>query len=235
MKKLIFFSLIIFGAMSLLPQAKIQFKQTTINFGEVENGRIVKVKFEFENAGDKLLIIKNISTSCGCTVAKFDKKEYVPGEKGSIPIQFFTSGRTGKVMQTITVSSNDKDNIYSRLTLTGRVIIKNFASIEINPKKINFKEAEFNQPYEQTITIKNPGTEPLNIIEITHSPDLYLQFDQRVINPNESAEIKLVFKPLPPFQREKYITFLKIRSNAHKQYLAIVRIEAKLSPQNSGE
>ena len=66
----------------LLADAEIKFKEKEIDFGEIESGETIDIRYEFENIGDKPLIIKNVSASCGCTSTKLEKREYQPGEKG---------------------------------------------------------------------------------------------------------------------------------------------------------
>ena len=59
-------------------QANAIFEKSTINFGSVNSGENVQVEFKFKNVGNEVLILKNISTSCGCTAARIEKKEYIP-------------------------------------------------------------------------------------------------------------------------------------------------------------
>jgi hypothetical protein len=116
----------------LFSQPIIKFKQKVIDFGDIQSGKVIDLKFEFVNDGDTTLIIKNIRTTCGCTVTQIEKREYKPGEKGKIPVKFFSQGYNGKIVKTITVITNDKTNQYTMLKITGKVILKDFASKNIN-------------------------------------------------------------------------------------------------------
>ncbi len=210
-------------SISLFAKATIKFKETIIDFGESESGKVIDVQFEFENLGDEMLLIKNVSTSCGCTAAKLEKKEYQPGEKGVIPVKFFTQGYTGKVSKTITVSTNDKDNIYTRLRLDGNLKLTNFAKAELAPDKIDFGEVKLGEKYTQKIMLKNTGTIDLKVVEITHAPEMNLVFKQIVVPPGEEAEIEII---LTPMDQGKFFKFLKIRTNAYRQSLVIARVNA---------
>lgn len=92
-------------SLSIYSDATIRFKVKTVNFGEIEIGKIKNIEFEFENIGDSLLVIKKISSSCGCTVAELQKKEYTPGETGTMIIRFNSRGYFGEVTKTLTVNS----------------------------------------------------------------------------------------------------------------------------------
>jgi hypothetical protein len=225
-KSLLITTTIALFSISLFAGAVIKFKQTTIDFGEIDSGKVADLQFEFENAGDSLLEIKNIRSTCGCTVAKLDKKEYQAGEKGSIPVKFFSKGYRGRVTKSITVSSNDKDNVYTVLKITGVVTLKDFAQAEINPDRLNFKEVTLREKYPQTLTIKNSGTIDLRIIEVTHSPEITTEFSHKIIKPQAEAALKIV---LSPMEKGKFTSFIKIRTNAYRQYITIVKVEAEVS------
>ena len=45
-------------------------------------------RFTIKNSGDKPLAIENIEASCGCTVAKWDKKNIAPGTSSEISVSY---------------------------------------------------------------------------------------------------------------------------------------------------
>lgn len=229
MKKIIlmvlFMSIVTFA---FAVQPRMQFKETTIDFGEVESGKVVDIIFEFENSGDSVLIIKNISTSCGCTAAKLEKREYQPGEKGTIPVKFNTKGYNGRVTKSITIATNDKDNVYSRLKVVGKINLTDFASIELAPDKIDFEKVELNKTYTKKIGIRNTGTLELRIIEVQHSPELTPEFTAKTIKPGEEMTVKVNFTPM---QQGRFTTFLKVRSNAYRQRMVILRVTADIEKE----
>lgn len=49
-------------------QAKIEFKNDVIDYGEIAKGSDGIRTFEFTNVGDAPLVISNVKSSCGCTV-----------------------------------------------------------------------------------------------------------------------------------------------------------------------
>jgi hypothetical protein len=216
----------------------IQFESKLHDFGEIEDGKVITIEFKFKNSGDSQLIIKNISTSCGCTVAKLKKRKYKPGETGIIPVKFFSTGRGGrKVSKSITISSNDKDTPYTRLIITGKVVLKNFASINVKPDRIIFRDVTMGKQYSQKIQITNIGNSDLKIFEVTHHPEILPVFPVSAIQPNQKIEVEIFFTPKniitsQTFQNRKrgrIVSYLKIRSNAYRQYYTMVKIEAKVT------
>ena len=105
-------------------KAEIIFYEYEHNFGRVSEGEKVAYIFSFENKGPGKLVISNASTSCGCTVPKYDTKPIPPGEGGSLEVVFDTSGRDGLQTKTISVRSNSKTPVVV-LKITAEVIANN--------------------------------------------------------------------------------------------------------------
>ncbi|MCX6334377.1 MAG: DUF1573 domain-containing protein [Bacteroidia bacterium] len=84
----------------------ITFTEIEHDFGMVNEGEKVGCIFSFKNTGTANLIINSATTSCGCTVPKYDRKPISPDSGGTIEVVFDTSGRNGKQTKTITVQSN---------------------------------------------------------------------------------------------------------------------------------
>ena len=85
--------------------AKIEFKETTIDYGTIEKGADGVRVFEFTNTGDAPLIISKVSSSCGCTIPKKPKDPILPGKTGEIEVKYDTN-RVNPIRKTITVISN---------------------------------------------------------------------------------------------------------------------------------
>ncbi len=120
MKKLVL--VLLMGAFSytLQAQAKIEFKETIIDYGEVEKNSDGLRVFEFTNTGDEPLIIAKVNSSCGCTVPSWTKEAVAPGKSGKIEVKYATN-RVGPIRKTITVNSNaETPNV--ALKIKGKVL-----------------------------------------------------------------------------------------------------------------
>lgn len=138
MKKLLVYLTVFVGMASFAQTGpKIEFKEETINYGEVEKGKDDGIRiFEFTNTGDAPLLIKNAKSTCGCTVPEWSKEPIAPGGKGKIKVQY--NMNPGPISKTITIESNavNKPNGMIPLRIKGTVIVKE----EVSPliKKKNF-------------------------------------------------------------------------------------------------
>ena len=111
MIKKIIFAFALFASSSLIfgqeKIAEIQFKETVIDYGIIENGEDGKKIFEFKNTGNAPLVFNRIFSSCGCPIPKKPEKPVFPGESGEIQVNYDTK-RTGIFQKAITVKSNAK-------------------------------------------------------------------------------------------------------------------------------
>ena len=104
---------------------KIEFKTETINYGEVVKGVDDGVReFIFTNTGDAPLLIKDVKSSCGCTVPEWPKTAIEPGKSDKIVVKY--NMNPGPISKTITVETNatNKPNGVIPLRIKGTVIKK---------------------------------------------------------------------------------------------------------------
>ncbi len=224
-KKLILLTSMLLVSISLFSQAKMVFKETTVNFGEIDAGKVIDVAFEFENQGDAPLIIKKIKSSCGCLASKLEKNEFKPGEKGIIPVKFYSRGYNGRIIKSITVSSNSDGSPYISLRVAGNVKLKDFAQIQFEPSRLSFGKTELNQVYKKEFSIKNTGTITLKIYEVTHNPMLSVEFPAMYIKPGESITVPVSFRPM---EKKSFTTFIKVKSNAYRHHVSVVKVTADI-------
>lgn len=126
MKKLVLFALVAFIGFTIqAQQAKITFKEDTIDYGTITKGSDGLRVFHFTNTGDAPLVISNVKSSCGCTIPKKPSGPIAPGESSTIEVKYDTN-RVGPIRRTITVISN-ADEPTVGLKITGEV--KNQSSV----------------------------------------------------------------------------------------------------------
>jgi hypothetical protein len=120
MKKLIIVALIILIGYTASAQAKISFKNETVDYGKIVKGSDGVRVFEFTNTGDAELVVTNVKSSCGCTVPKKPEGPISPGASGSIEVKYDTN-RVGPIRKTVTVYSNADEPIKA-LKIKGEVL-----------------------------------------------------------------------------------------------------------------
>ena len=100
----------------------IAFTDTLVELGIVSEGTQADVVFSFQNSGDASLILSDVSTSCGCTLAEQWPREPIqPGGTGEVAVRFDSRGRVGANRKEVFVVTNAVPST-TTLVLTAEVI-----------------------------------------------------------------------------------------------------------------
>lgn len=91
------------------------------DFGKIKQGQVVKHTFIFKNESIQPLNIKEVSTSCGCTVSQIKKRSLRPKEATEIQVQFNSKGYSGPVEQSTFVTTDSLDSPVLRFIIKADV------------------------------------------------------------------------------------------------------------------
>lgn len=69
------------------------FQENLVDLGEIELNKSYEVRFPFTNRSEGLLIIKEVKTSCGCTVPQWSKEPLQEGRSSELIVQFTPNAR----------------------------------------------------------------------------------------------------------------------------------------------
>lgn len=95
------------------PITSVSFKDSILHMGKLNEGEMLNVEFEFTNTGSEMLIIKNVTASCGCTIPEKPEEPIAPGNTGKIKATFDSRGRAGMNQKVITVVANTEETIHT--------------------------------------------------------------------------------------------------------------------------
>ena len=148
-------------------QAKATFDKMTHEFGVVLWKHPATATFTIKNDGNKPLVISNVTTSCGCTVADWTKEPIAPGATGVVS-STFDAKALGHFYKDIGVYCNASDRpIY--LTLSGEVSAdpKNytlthpyeFDAIRLDKEAIEFDDTNKGDKPTMEILVANTSSE----------------------------------------------------------------------------
>ncbi|MBN1457194.1 MAG: DUF1573 domain-containing protein [Sedimentisphaerales bacterium] len=112
---------------------KIQVENPVHDFGDIGPNSRNTCQYNFKNIGDAKLVIKKIRSTCGCTVPELAKKDYQPGEEGTINVTFKSSTRKGAVTKHLYIESNDPENPKYELAIKANVKL----NIDVTPSVID--------------------------------------------------------------------------------------------------
>jgi hypothetical protein len=102
-------------------KAPVAFIENNVfDFGNVNEGEIVKQDFKLTNKGKTDLLIRNVKASCGCTAVK-NENVVKPGQTTDLKVEFNSRGKRGRQNKSVTVITNDPINSTILLRIMGNV------------------------------------------------------------------------------------------------------------------
>jgi len=85
---------------------RLVFESRVLEFGRISDTKLVTRSFTYTNTGDEPLTIREVRTSCRCTVPNLRRKTLSPGESGEMEVEFDPRGRWDETSKSLTVISN---------------------------------------------------------------------------------------------------------------------------------
>lgn len=186
---------------------QIHFTDRKHEFGRVPAGQEVRHDFEFVNTGDRVLEIRSVQTSCGCTTAADYEKTVAPGAKGKIPVRLSTSNFTGRLHKTVTVNSTAVREPTVVLELVGEA----WVPVAITPSYLYFPQVTGGQAAAaKTARIVSNVETPLQILATEAEPD---SFEVTLRTVTEGKEYELEARPVGNFKPGSTQGVVKLRTN----------------------
>jgi hypothetical protein len=169
---------------------RIEFEELIHNFGSIGPGTKNICEFEFKNTGKSNLHIDRVTKTCGCTPFSLEKKDYAPGESGTLKISYHASKRPGSTSKRLTIYTNDPKNPKTTLTIKAKIVEK----VSYQPERMTLSLKENNADCPE-ITLKSLDGEPFAIKSfkatgntITAEFDSNQKKDQFVLTPRVDIE-----------------------------------------------
>ena len=127
---------------------KLTVPERTMDFGTVPQGEVLTANFKLVNEGTKVLQVKGVRPTCGCTVAEFDH-EIQPDKEGWVKAKLDTTGFAGPISKSILIVTDDPT------TPTSSVIIKADVKpyLEALPRPLLRFNAIQGETSSQTVTV----------------------------------------------------------------------------------
>lgn len=100
---------------------RIVVEPATHDFGTAAQNKTLTKEFTLKNAGTEELVVGDVSTTCGCTVAQLSTKTLKPGDSTPLVVNLETRTAVGKLERLISIPSNDPAKKILELKVTANV------------------------------------------------------------------------------------------------------------------
>jgi hypothetical protein len=178
---------------SAAEQPRITFKETVKSFSKVKEGTKLHHEFVFTNTGNAPLLIKRVTTSCGCTAALVSEEKILPGKEGRISVQFDTRGYFGQVTKQIYVESNDPVEPTKVLEIQAEIEVPPSPRLELDVYNYDAGLILSGEELPVKIRVSNKGELDLQV-EFSHRQATFFAGEKKItgplkIGPGRSQEI----------------------------------------------
>lgn len=180
------------------------------------------MEFHFENKSDKQVTIKRYDAGCSCmqVAVQGGKMDYKPGESGTIRVVYDMKSFSGEVEKSVMLFLNDDPPEDPSVVLTTRIHIP--VLVQAEPKSVKWQLGS--KPEERVIPITMNHTEPIHVLRITGTADIF-QHQLRTVEEGKKYELVLTPKNTnqPTLGIFRIETDCTIEKHRVKQVFAVIR------------
>ena len=165
-----------------------------IDFGRVRRDIVVKDSIGLFNHSRVNVMVKSVSSSCGCTVPELSLKALAPGDTLFIPFTFNTKGYRGLVRKNLTVHFEKNAPMPLRVSIEARV----YADFEIDPRYIYLQQIPNNPDNRitQVFTMTNNTATDIHVKKIScENSMISITPDTFTLAPRRSRSFDITIRP----------------------------------------
>ncbi len=164
------------GAEDTPPQPARSGPAISIEPGDIDLGKMRQseertVEAVIRNVGTEELIIENVGTSCGCTVASLGVKSLAPGAETTLEINFNSKKFSGKLSKRVTVTSNDPEHHQLDFHLHVEVITP--VMIQPNKRSIANRQIPYGTSWSDKVVFTTRDVDELEVTIESYGQDVY--------------------------------------------------------------
>ena len=196
------------------------------DFGSKWYGEPCSTEVTISNTGTAPLEIVRVRTSCGCTVAKPQKRKLAPGESVSMKITYNTRKNRKKVSQTITLETNDpaRPRVAIRIKGTVRHLF------DAKPgNRVVFGRLERESAVKQQIELHNNMKEPVHL-KLKPGCDTG-PFDVKLETIEDGMAYRLTVATRPPLKIGANVAEVELETGIERFPTMTIPVSAYVAPR----
>jgi len=213
-----------FSCSSVFAEPALVVERLNYDFGETMQGTKIDTTFRFQNAGDKVLEISRLRSSCGCTAALLSTHKLVPGAVGELRVTFDSQGFHGAIQKRVTFETNDPKHTAVTFGLQGNVKVELF----LQPNRINWGIVKKDTPLVAELEIVNRSNKIITLQTPTAtSAGIVAELSPFKIAPGEQSLLKVSAEF--PTGKKRLAGYILIKSDFPSMPQLKVPVSARLS------
>jgi hypothetical protein len=181
------------AATVLFAQPRIVVEKPVIDKGSIFQGEIKTILIPVFNDGTDTLLVKEVTTSCGCTVAKPSTFAVAPKGAATVEATFNSTGFQGPLTKVVTIRTNDTASPNTSIRILFNVVAEVIPSD--NLYNLWTGNVIIGKSAKKSFTFRNVTNHSIAITgAVSPSPDITVHPLQTLLNPEETgtAEIEVL-------------------------------------------
>jgi Protein of unknown function (DUF1573) len=201
-------------------QPKIEIKGgDTYDWGNVSDvSKPLAGQVEIKNVGNKELVIVRTKPACGCTSDALERSNIKPGETSTLKFTVNPGSAGGQLMKSITITTNVQPDSVKILYLKANII----HGVQVEPQFVSFFPLYTGKEAKSTAKVRNNGSTPLKILEITSNNGVITDKKAPFTIPANS-EMELPLRVIGPAQQGPFYGALLLKTDNPQYQLLEVR------------
>jgi len=244
MKLLLFVFVCLSSIIQVVAQGEFVFEKEAHDFGVITEGTQAKFEFKFVNSGNEPIVLSSVNASCGCTTPFYTKDPVMPGETGSIKVNYNSRGRMGAFKKSITIRSNVEKTpvVYIKGIVEKSIEVEeysltqlaNSSIIKVDKDIIAMGVLEKGKETKGTFTISNEGKADLVIKSMKSACNCINVIEStQVIKVGASSIVTFLYSPEGVGKVEDILTiYSNDLSTKSKAVTLVSNIKETLAPNN---
>ncbi len=141
----------------------IHLEERSVELGDLSEDTPIHHSFNIRNDGTKLLEIKRVETSCGCTTTRLVDSLLAPGQSSDLEVNFNPVNEEGEAIKIIVLFTNDPAEPRIDLRLHANII----PTLVADPKLVDFGMVRKGDTPTITVRLTGPRGANLHINRVT--------------------------------------------------------------------
>lgn len=223
----------------------MRFVSRRINTGRIgEDDGPKSYRFEWQNAGDKPLVVTRVTTTCGCAVPSWDRQPVKPGQQAQITVTYHPKGHPGSFARKIFLFTQLSQKAPTAvLELTGEVIPSARPTYAYPHARGNLllkqEEIRFDASRRavERIECLNGGNDTLRIGIDSRilPPGIRARFSPEVLLPGARGELVVTFDPAAGRIPQRVPVFLRGVGLPPSQSAVTLRFDSDINDSKTSE
>ena len=204
----------------VLAQPHLSLERSTLDLGTIYQGEVKTISLLIRNTGNSALTIRDVSSSCNCTIAKIQKREIPPTDVTNLEVSFNSAGSQGSLKKQVFLQTNDP------ASPSALIVLKIMVMTELQPVDQQYNlwlgNVVVGRTERRRISYQNVSRHPLGILGgASGAPEVIVSAGPETLQPDQIGYAEIAVTPVHDGYTQ---TEFRIKLSSVKQQFMILKL-----------